>query len=271
MRRGFFGGGRMATRVCSFLAALLAIAVVVAAQEPAPAPAPAPAKAAAPGPRSSTVTLAVTDPAGTPVQGVAVSVTGPVTRTVTTVANGTARLLGMRSGTYRLRFEREGFITLERDLTMRAGAVPEIDVALSPAPAPPPPPAPAAAPPETPRENAPPGDPRYLRIVDFLDKNLIGGRDPVKRDELGCTASARTTLLQLRESGKEEARADADEVIYVVAGEGTLRLGNRDLPLASSTIAVVPRGTVRGLTRKGKNPLILVSVVSGPACTAAAP
>jgi mannose-6-phosphate isomerase-like protein (cupin superfamily) len=107
--------------------------------------------------------------------------------------------------------------------------------------------------------------------VDFLDKNLIGGRDPVKRDELGCTASARTTLLQLRESGKEEARADADEVIYVVAGEGTLRLGNRDLPLASSTIAVVPRGTVRGLTRKGKNPLILLSVVSGPACTAAAP
>jgi mannose-6-phosphate isomerase-like protein (cupin superfamily) len=105
--------------------------------------------------------------------------------------------------------------------------------------------------------------------VDFLDKNLIGGRDPVKRDELGCTASARTTLLQLRDSAKEEARADADEMIYVVAGEGTLRLGNRDLPLASSTIAVVPRGTVRGLTRKGKNPLIVLSVVSGPACTAA--
>ena len=91
----------------------------------------------------------------------------------------------------------------------------------------------------------------------------------MKQDEVGCTASARTTLLQLREPGKEEARPDADEVLYVVAGEGTLRLGNRDLPLASSTVAVVPRGTVRGLTRKGKNPLILLSVVSGPACTLA--
>ena len=82
-----------------------------------------------------------------------------------------------------------------------------------------------------------------------------------------ATASARTTLLQLRESGKEEARTDADEVLYVVAGEGTLRLGNRDLPLSSSTTAIVPRGTVRGLTRKGRNPLIVLSVVSGPPCT----
>ena len=65
-------------------------------------------------------------------QGVTVTVTGPVTRTVTSIANGTARLLGMRSGTYRLRFEHERFITLERDITMRAGAVPDIDVTLSP-------------------------------------------------------------------------------------------------------------------------------------------
>jgi mannose-6-phosphate isomerase-like protein (cupin superfamily) len=218
------------------------------------------------------VTVAVTDEGGTPVQGVRVTVTGPVTREVTTIANGTARLLGMRSGTYRLRFEHEGFITLERDVTMRAGAVPEIDVALSTTETPPPSAetreTPAAPVDTAPRPNAPPGDPRHVTIVDFLDRHLIGGREPRKQDELGCTASARTTLLQLREPGKEDARPDADEVLYVVAGEGTLRLGNRDLPLASSTVAVVPRGTVRGLTRKGKNPLIVLSVVSGPPCTA---
>ena len=262
-------------RVWSCVGFLLGMVTAAGAQQQAPPPAspPAPAPRAAPssGPRASTVTVSVTDESGAPVQGVTVTVTGPVTRTVTTVANGTARLLGMRSGTYRLRFEHQGYITLERDVTMRAGAVPEVDVTLSagtPLP-------PAAAeteprentPPETKGEEAPPGDPRFVTIVDFLDKNLIGGREPSKRDELGCTASARTTLLQLRESGKEEARADADEVLYVVAGEGTLRLGNRDLPLSSSTTAVVPRGTVRGLTRKGRNPLIVLSVVSGPPCT----
>jgi mannose-6-phosphate isomerase-like protein (cupin superfamily) len=255
----------MTRRVWSCLAVLLVALVSDAgAQQQAPPPAPAappaaPRAAPSSGPRASTVTVTVT-------------VAGPVTRTVTTIANGTARLLGMRTGTYRLRFEHQGFITLEREVTMRAGALPEIDVTLSPGAAPPPPTveeteAREKAPPESEREQAPPGDPRYVTIVDFLDKNLIGGREPSKRDELGCTASARTTLLQLRESGKEEARTDADEMLYVVAGEGTLRLGNRDLPLSSSTTAIVPRGTVRGLTRKGRNPLIVLSVVSGPPCT----
>jgi mannose-6-phosphate isomerase-like protein (cupin superfamily) len=262
----------MTTRVSSCVGVLLVLtATGGGAQQPAPPPAAPRAAPSSSGPRASTVTVSVTDESGAPVQGVTVTVTGPVTRTVTTIANGTARLLGMRSGTYRLRFEHQGFITLERDVTMRAGAVPDVDVTLSPGTAPPPPavetPSRENAPPESEREQAPPGDPRYVTIVDFLDKNLIGGREPSKRDELGCTASARTTLLQLRESGKEEARTDADEVLYVVAGEGTLRLGNRDLPLSSSTTAVVPRGIVRGLTRKGKNPLILLSVVSGPACT----
>jgi mannose-6-phosphate isomerase-like protein (cupin superfamily) len=71
----------------------------------------------------------------------------------------------------------------------------------------------------------------------------------------------------VRDSLEEKAQADADEVLYVVAGEGTLRLGNKDVSLQAGGLAVVPRGTVRGLTRKGKNPLMLLSVVSGPPCT----
>jgi len=46
-----------------------------------------------------------------------------------------------------------------------------------------------------------------------------------------------------------------------------LRLGNKDVSLAAGGLAVVPRGTARGLTRKGKNPLMVLSVVSGPPCT----
>jgi mannose-6-phosphate isomerase-like protein (cupin superfamily) len=260
-------GGFMTAHACSSIALLLATVSAAGAQQPAPR---SPTAAAAQGPRASSVAVSVTDPSGAPVQGVRITVTGPVTRSVTTVASGTARLLGMRSGTYRLRFEHDRFITLERDVTMRAGAVPGIDVTLSPAPeapspAPAPPPAPSS--PASGRDSAPPGEPRHLAIVDFLDKHLISGREPAKQDEVGCTATARTTLLQLREPTKEQAREDADEVLYVIAGEGTLRLGNRDLPLASSTVAVVPRGTARALTRKGRNPLIVLSVVSGPACT----
>jgi mannose-6-phosphate isomerase-like protein (cupin superfamily) len=267
----------MSTRAGVLFVLFLVFAVPAGAQQPSPPPQGTPTPAKPPAPRTTPpatrattpVVVTVTDQSGAPLQGATVSVTGPVTRAVTTVANGTARVLGMRPGTYRFRFEHAKFITLERDVTLRGGAAPDVDVTLSPAPEPPSsPPQPAAPQVDTVAPAAAaPGDPRYLSVVDFLDKNLIGGREPVKRDEVGCTASARTTLVQLRDSLQDEARADADEVLYVVAGQGTLRLGNRDLSLDSSTVAVVPRGTVRGLTKKGRNPLIVLSVVSGPACT----
>ena len=127
-----------------------------------------------------------------------------------------------------------------------------------PAP-PPPPPAPVS--------NAPAGDPKSVAVVDFVERNFISGRDAIKEDPLGCTASAKTTLVQVRDPLPERTLPDADEVIYVVAGEGTLRLGNTNVPLKATTLSVIPRGTVRGVTRKGRNPLIFVSVLSGPPCT----
>jgi mannose-6-phosphate isomerase-like protein (cupin superfamily) len=223
------------------------------------------APAAAAG-RSVTMNLTITDNAGTPIDGVQVSVTGPVTREGTTSDGGALRLLGIRPGNYRLRFERDGYITLERDLAVRAGQAAAVDVTLSNAA-----PAPTPPQPDTPHEakaaEAPAGEPATVSIADFVERNFISSRDPRREDELGCTASARTRLLQLREDTPEEARADADEVLYVVAGEGTLRLGNKDVPLKSSVTAIVPRGTVRAISRKGRNPLIVLSVVSGPPCT----
>lgn len=216
---------------------------------------------------TSTLTATVTDGGGLPLQGVQVTVTGPVEREGTTLPNGVARFLNMRAGQYRLRFAHEKFVLLERDVTIRAGAPLAIDVMLTRAPEPESPPEPEKPEP-APEESAPPGDPNVVELVSFIERNFIGSRDQLKRDELGCTASAQTTLLQIREPVPERARSDADEVLYVVAGEGTLRLGNRDVPLSGSTMAVVPRGTVRGLTRSGRNPLIVLSVVSGPACTA---
>jgi mannose-6-phosphate isomerase-like protein (cupin superfamily) len=247
-------------------------------QTPAPAqPAPAqPApKPAAPRPRpaapstsaTGTLTITVTDGGGLPVQGVEVTASGPLDREGTSLASGLVRFLSLRGGDYRLRFSHPKYVLLERDVTMRPGTSQSVDVMLSnapdqpkDAPAPVPVPVPSAS-------NAPAGEPRSSAVVDFVERNLISGRDAVKEDAMGCTASAKTTLVQIREPLPERALADTDEVIYVVAGEGTLRLGNRDVSLSASTLAVVPRGTVRGITRKGRNPLIFVSVLSGPPCT----
>jgi mannose-6-phosphate isomerase-like protein (cupin superfamily) len=248
------------------------------AQAPVPAPQPAPPTApatrpAAQRPRAqsaatSTLEITVADPGGLPLQGVGVTATGTLDREGTTLASGLVRFLNMRGGEYRLRFAHPRFVLLERDVVIRAGQSLSIDVTLSRAgdqseePEKPdtPPPAPTPA-------SAPAGEPRTVAVVDFVERNFISGRDPLKEDQLGCTASAKTTLMQVRDPLPERALAEADEVIYVVAGEGTLRLGNRDVALSATTLAVVPRGTVRGVTRKGRNPLIFVSVLSGPACT----
>jgi mannose-6-phosphate isomerase-like protein (cupin superfamily) len=213
------------------------------------------------------VTLTVYDKTGSPIGDTAVSLSGAgadAPREARTTAGGIARFLTVKPGDYRARFDHEGFVSFERDITVKGGAPLEMDITLTPIPTAP---APKAPEPVAATNTAPAGDARSLTIVDFIEKNGIRGGDPVKTDQLGCTASAKTTLLQIRDAVPEQSRADADETIYVVAGEGSLRLGNKDVPLQASSVAVIPRGTVRGISRKGKNVLYVLSVVSGPPCT----
>jgi mannose-6-phosphate isomerase-like protein (cupin superfamily) len=251
------------------------LAAPLAAQTPKPAPPAQPATQTAPAPAPVrrrpaaaatpvTVTITVVDKTGSPIGDASVSMLSDQPREAKTTAGGVARFLTVKPGDYRLRFDRDGFVSLERELIVKGGAPVDLEITLSPMPAPPAPKAPEAPPSAN---SAPPGDARSLTIVDFIEKNGIRGGDPVKTDQLGCTASAKTMLLQIRDQVSEQSRADADETIYVIAGEGSLRLGNKDVALQASTVAVIPRGTVRGLSRKGKNVLYVLSVVSGPPCT----
>jgi hypothetical protein len=97
-------------------------------------------------PRATTARLVVRDRSGTALGDVRVVVSGPVSQEVVTDASGTASVGTIRDGSYRLRFERDGFITLEREIMVSNGQPPEIAVALSAAPGPPPPPRAGGAP-----------------------------------------------------------------------------------------------------------------------------
>src|SRR5438270_486010 len=81
----------------------------------------------------------------------------------------------------------------------------------------------AAAPaPPPPAATGPSGPPVFVTIPAFLDKNYIG-REPLKESVLGCLADSTTRLLQLHEAIAEHTHADMDEMLYIVAGEGTIR------------------------------------------------
>ena len=188
---------------------------------------------------------------------------GPVSREGVTGEDGSLRFANMRAGMYRLKFLKEGSTTLERDITVRNGEPMLIDVALSAAPVPPKPEEPAVPAAVTgPRALGPPAEPKFTPIPTFLEKNFIG-REGRKDSPLGCTSTGTGTLTQLREALLNQSHDDMDEWIYVVAGEGTLRLGTAEQHLQAGTFSLIPHTVAHGLLPVGRNPLIFVSILSG--------
>jgi mannose-6-phosphate isomerase-like protein (cupin superfamily) len=211
-----------------------------------------------------TVTVTVTDLEGQPISDVRVRATGPVDREAITDANGGVTLRSMNAGTYRLRFEHDGFITLEREVTHGARAL-KLNIALNAAPAKPvpavePPPDPVAAAPARPVPTA--GPPTFVSIPDFFEKNYKGQASLVS--DVGCVPGASSRLLQFREPLAEHVHAENDELLYVVAGEGTHKLKGQEIPLEAGLFATVPRGTPHSIVRKGRNPLVILSIVTEP-------
>jgi mannose-6-phosphate isomerase-like protein (cupin superfamily) len=253
--------------------AVLFVITPLLAQAPAPATppaAPTPARAPAPRPRATPPTqVIVRTNSGNAVEGVRVTVSGGTGQQAQTDAKGMSAIT-LPAGSYRFRFEHEGFITLERDVTVRAGQPTEVAVALDMAFTPPPPP-PAPEPPPPPPAPKPVagGPPTNMSIPQFLEKNYIG-RDPLKESVVGCTATATTRILQLRDSLASHTHDDLDETLYVVAGEGVIRVKGEMMTISPGSLAVIPRGQPHSTERSGRNPLILLSTLTGAPCQSAA-
>jgi mannose-6-phosphate isomerase-like protein (cupin superfamily) len=213
---------------------------------------------------TAVATVTVTDLTGVPLDDVRVTLTGALDRSGSTQSNGTVKFDGLRPGTYRLRFEKEGFVLFEREIEVRAGqAPPNPSVALTPAAAPaapPPPEAPAPAP------VPPPGKAVTVNLPDFIERNLITNSQPQKVSQVSCSGVGNNLLWQVREPWEKRVHENADAMLYVVAGEGTLRLGSTDVPVVAGSFTQVPRGTVYSITRRGRNPIILLATLVGEPC-----
>jgi mannose-6-phosphate isomerase-like protein (cupin superfamily) len=258
--------------------------VLVLQQTPAPAAQPsAPAGTSAapaaqapqrrPAPTTSTLQVQVTDHTGTPAQGVTVRAEGPVSRQGVTDASGQVQFRAVGNGTYRIRASAERFITLEKEVLVRAGATgAPIEFALSDAPPPPsPPPAPTPAPqpvpaavPGAPAAKA--GDSRVVSIADLAERSL-NGKEPIKVVPVACSGLDNTQMLVLRETWTAPASADVDQMLYVVAGEALLSLGGHEQAITSGWFSLVPRGMALTLTRRGRNPVILLATTGGQPCS----
>jgi hypothetical protein len=185
-----------------------------------------------------------------------------------TNASGQVNFTAMQAGTYRLRFTGDTVIAFEKEVTLRAGQVADLDITLNPAPTapeaatpplpPPPPPAPAAV-------VGPAGQPLTLSVPDLLEKNFVGTQ-PRRETLLSCSGNTRTTMMQLNMPLPERLYDAADVTYYVVGGEGAVRMNGEEIKLATNAYVSVPRGTAHSFTRSGRRPLILIVTLSGEPC-----
>jgi mannose-6-phosphate isomerase-like protein (cupin superfamily) len=223
----------------------------------------APGAGAAP---ATSIAVRVTDRTGMTLEAAHVTAEGPVNRDGTTDRNGGVTFKNLNAGTYRLRIELAGFFTLEKEVAAKAGVTTSTDAALSAAPPPPPPP---PAPIPAPAAPAPPllvpGDPKVVSISDLAEKELVN-KDVTRETPIGCSAATAVRLILTRDAVASHTHADGDETLYVVAGEASLKLAGQDYALAAGSLALVPRGAEHSLTRRGRNPVIVLSTLNGPAC-----
>src|SRR5262245_45952623 len=218
-------------------------------QTPAPKPAGTSTSSAAVA-KAAIVDLLVTTSAGLTIPGATVKADGPVSRQGTTGADGHVVFQNMNPGTYRFRIEHDSFTTLEKEVAVAGGSRASTQAALTPgakpaAPAAPPPPAP------TPAQAMPalkPGEPRVMSLTDIAEQ-LLRAPDPIAERALGCSGATSSLLIRVKEALAAHTHADADEVLYIVAGDATLKLGDRDQNVAPGWFAVVPRGMSHTLTR----------------------
>ena len=212
--------------------------------------------------------LFVTDNEGRNLEGVTVTLMGPVDREAKTPGGTGVRIANLRAGTYRARFQHPDYYTFEKEIVIRAGTSPEMSVTLNAAPPPPPPtPEPVkAAEPAAPKL-PPPGMPKTVSLPDYIEKNFISGREPQKQNEIGCSGAEQALLWQVREPWSDRQHDTADGMLYVVGGDGRLKLDDREFTISAGAFIVVPRGMAYSLSRSGRNPLIVLAILAGAPCS----
>ena len=221
--------------------------------------------------KPGSLALTVVGENGVPLSGANVKLHGATTdRAGTSGADGVVTLVSLPPGTYRARIVRDGYVTLDKELTIRAGARLATEAVVAAAPPPPvPPPAPSPTPTPTPQATSTlkPGSPSVSSIVNLAEQMEKALRDsPTVERDLGCSGGSASRLIMTRENITLHTHGDADEMLYIVAGEATLSVADKDQPVAAASFAVVPRGMSHSLTRRGRNPLLVLSVRSGPPC-----
>ena len=232
----------------------LCLVMLAAADVPATA---APARAA------TTVDVLVTDRRGRPLPSAHVVIDGVSEREGNTDTAGRIVFRNMTPGAYKMLVARDAYITFEKEFEIRTGRRSlKVSAALSPTSS-----LAVGVPKTTPERLKPtpePG-PQIVSIPALAEKHSVGASN-VKESPLGCSVATGARLIQVGESLSDEAHAGAEQMIYVVAAEGELTVNGKTEHVKPGMFSIIPRETAYALGRRGRKPVVLLSVVGGQPC-----
>jgi mannose-6-phosphate isomerase-like protein (cupin superfamily) len=213
---------------------------------------------------TTTFAVMVTGPDGAGLSGVRVTAVSGKTERSSTTEGGRTVFENVPNGTYHFTFERDGYDTVQQDVTGKRGGIVEVKAAMAATPKPEPPPQPSPA-----AEGAPEPavKPVVLDMPAFIEKNYVGKAAGTKT-AMACAPGGSATLVQINDPIAEHTHGDADEFIYVIAGQGDVLFGSRDEPLGAGVFVMVPRGTPHSFRLGKKKPLVFVSTLAGDQCGA---
>jgi mannose-6-phosphate isomerase-like protein (cupin superfamily) len=251
------------------IALLISFAAQPSGQGPSPSSGQAKSPQAGTAKPGSLAMTVVTESGGT-LQGAAVSLRGAVDRQALAGADGVATLLNIPPGTYRTRISREGYVTFEKEVTVRAGVRATSEAALTAAPAAPPPPpqTPKETPKPSPSQSEPRGPVGAAKVLSLTDlaEQMLRDQAPLVEREIGCSVATASQLVLIRETLTSHTHADADEMVYLVAGDATLKIGDKDTQISAGWFGIVPRGSPHSVAKRGRNAPIILSIRSGQPC-----
>ena len=114
------------------------------------------------------------------------------------------------------------------------------------------------------------GQEHVLRQTDFgqlLAANLLGRGKNIKVMELSRNARSSNVLVQGRDREPLHRHADSDITVFLLRGEGELRIGKQMHPVKSGDVMHIPRGAVHAYINRGPEPaaaLVVYSPAPGP-------
>jgi quercetin dioxygenase-like cupin family protein len=109
-----------------------------------------------------------------------------------------------------------------------------------------------------------------LRQTDFgqlLAANPLGSGENIKVMELSRNARSSNVLVQVRDREPLHRPADSDITVFLLRGEGDMRIGKETRPVKAGDVIHIERGTIHAYIHRGAEPaaaLVVYSPAPGP-------